>query len=64
MTANSGGGSLYSSQSVTIANCHIINSYATAYGGAIYGRKVTISDHSILRGTVATVGGGAVHVQH
>ena len=60
MAANSGGGSLYSSQSVTIANCSIINSYTTAYGGAIYGREVTISD-SILRESVAIEDGGAVY---
>ena len=44
MDANSRGGSLYSSQSVMIANCSIINSYATAYGGAVYGREIPISD--------------------
>ena len=60
MASYSRGGSLYSSLSVTITNCSIINSYATAYGGAVYGREVTISD-SILKGTLATVGGGAVY---
>ena len=35
MAANSGGRLLYSSQSVMIANCSIINSYTAAYGGAI-----------------------------
>ena len=52
---NSSGGSLYSLQSVTIANCSIINSSVTGYyGGAIYGREVTISD-SILMDTVVVV---------
>ena len=61
MTSYSSGGSLYSSQSVTIANCSIINISVTGYyGGAIYGREVTISD-SILMGTVATIDGGAVY---